>query len=149
MRGSDGRSGALFSYVDLEDRVPGGHPLRLIRTIVNATLDALCRDLEGLYGRIGRPSIPPEKLLRALLLPVFSIRPERQLVERLDFDLLFRWCLGRGKRSSLPRSRRGERPTSVPGESPLAVGTAVAARRGRGYDRQRAGLDTNLHQGGR
>ena len=55
MRGSDGRSGALFSYVDLEDRVPGGHPLRLIRTIVNETLDALSGDFEGLYGRIGRP----------------------------------------------------------------------------------------------
>jgi transposase len=97
MRGSDGRSGALFSYVDLEDRVPGGHPLRLIRTIVNETLDALSGDFEGLYGRIGRPSIPPEKLLRALLLQAFySIRSERQLIERLDFDLLFRWFVGLG-----------------------------------------------------
>jgi Transposase domain (DUF772) len=92
MRGSDGRSGALFSYVDLEDRVPRGHPLRPIRTIVNETLDALSGDFERLYGRIGRLSISPEKLLRALLLQAFySIRSERQLMERLDFDLLFRW----------------------------------------------------------
>ena len=97
MRGSDGRSGALFSYVDVEDRVPRSHPLRLIRTIVNETLDALSGDFERLYGRIGRPSIPPEKLLRALLLQAFySIRSERQLMERLDFDLLFRWFVGLG-----------------------------------------------------
>lgn len=97
MRGSDERSGALFSYVDLEDRVPASHPLRRIRVIVNEALDALSMDFERLYGRLGRPSIPPEKLLRALLLQAFySIRSERQLMERLDFDLLFRWFTGLG-----------------------------------------------------
>lgn len=97
MRGGDQRSGALFSYVDLEDRVPGGHPLRPIRAIVNQALVALSLDFERLYGRIGRPSIAPEKLLRALLLQAFySIRSERQLMERLDFDLLFRWFTGLG-----------------------------------------------------
>jgi transposase len=97
MRGADGRSGALFSYVDLEARVPRGHPLRPIRTIVNQALAALSGDFERLYGRIGRPGVPPEKLLRALLLQaLYSIRSERQLMERLDFDLLFRWLVGLG-----------------------------------------------------
>jgi transposase len=95
MRGSDERSGALFSYVDVEDRVPAGHPLRSIRMIVNQALDALSGDFERLYGRIGRPGVPPEQLLRALLLQaLYTIRSERQLMERLDFDLLFRWFVG-------------------------------------------------------
>ena len=97
MRGGDERSGALFSYVDLEDRVRGDHPLRTIRGIVNAALGALARDFAGLYSPIGRPSIPPEKLLRAMLLQAFySIRSERQLMERLEYDLLFRWFVGIG-----------------------------------------------------
>src|SRR4029453_2173842 len=95
MRGSDERSGALFSYVDVEDRVPAGHPLRSIRMIVNQALDALSGDFERLYGRIGRPGVPPEQLLRALLLQAFyTIRSERQLMERLEFDPLFLWVLG-------------------------------------------------------
>jgi transposase len=97
MRGSDERSGALFSYVDLEARVPNGHPLRPIRKIVNEALLALSADFSALYTSFGRPSIPPEKLLRALLLQAFySIRSERQLMERLEFDLLFRWYVGLG-----------------------------------------------------
>jgi transposase len=79
--------------VDLEDRVPAGHPLRSIRT--NHGLDALSNNFDRLYGRLGRPGVPPEKLLRALLLQAFySIRSERQLMERPDFDLLFRWFVG-------------------------------------------------------
>jgi transposase len=97
MRGADKRPGDLFSYVDLEARVRGDHPLRAIRSIVNEALSALERELTGLYARIGRPSIPPEKLLRAMLLQAFySIRSERQLMERLEFDLLFRWFVGVG-----------------------------------------------------
>jgi transposase len=97
MRGSDERSGALFSYVDLEARVPAGHPLRAIRAIVNEALDELSPTFARLYATVGRPSIPPEQLLRALLLQAFySIRSERQLMERLDFDLLFRWFTGLG-----------------------------------------------------
>jgi len=97
MRGSDGRSGALFSYVDLEDRVPAGHPLRQVRTIVNEALDALSSDFDRLYGWIGRPGVPPEKLLRALLLQAFySVRSERLLMEQLDYNLLFRWFVGLG-----------------------------------------------------
>jgi transposase len=97
MRGSDVRSGALFSYVDLEDRVAADHPLRAIRVIVNATLAELSPVFAKLYAPLGRPSIPPEQLLRALLLQAFyGIRSERQLMERLEFDLLFRWFAGLG-----------------------------------------------------
>lgn len=97
MRGADERSGSLFSYVDLEARVPAGHPLRLIRTIADDALAGMSARFETFYSRIGRPSIPPERLMRALLLQAFySIRSERQLMERLEFDLLFRWFVGLG-----------------------------------------------------
>ena len=97
MRGGDERSGSLFSYVDLEARVGKDHPLRAIRGIVNRALSTLSGEFSALYSRSGRPSIPPEKLLRAMLLQAFySIRSERQLMERLEFDLLFRWFVGIG-----------------------------------------------------
>ena len=97
MRGGDERSGALFSSVDLEAGVGRHHPLRTIRTIVNEALARLAGDFSALYSRVGRPSIPPEKLLRAMLLQAFySIRSERQLMDRLEFDLLFRWFVGIG-----------------------------------------------------
>ena len=97
MRGGDGRSGELFSYVDLEKRVRSEHPLRAIRAIVNAALAALEADFAALYAPVGRPSIAPEKLLRAMLLQaIYSIRSERQLMERLEYDLLFRWFVGIG-----------------------------------------------------
>ena len=97
MRGGDERSGSLFSYVDLEARVGKDHPLPTIRLIVNEALAVLSGEFSALYGRMGRPSIPPEKLLRAMLLQAFySIRSERQLMERLEFDLLFRWFVGLG-----------------------------------------------------
>jgi len=97
VRGGDNRTGELFSYLDLEARVRRDHPVRAIRTIVNEALSALKREFSGLYPPIGRPSIPPEKLLRAMLLQAFySIRSERQLMERLEYDLLFRWFVGIG-----------------------------------------------------
>jgi transposase len=97
MRGSDERCGSLFSQVDLEFRIPQAHPLRAIRVIVNAALADLHADFEAMYSPLGRPSIPPEKFLRASLLQAFyTIRSERQLMERLDFDLLFRWFVGLG-----------------------------------------------------
>ena len=97
MRGSDAVSGKLFSYVSLEKRVPAAHPLRVIREIVNATLVTMSAEFDALYSPFGRESIPPERLLRALLLQAFyTIRSERQLVERIDFDLLFRWFVGLG-----------------------------------------------------
>ena len=97
MRGGDEGSGELFSYVDLEKRVRSDHPLRAIRGLVNEALAALEQEFAALYAPIGRPSIPPEKLLRAVLLQAFySIRSERQLMERLEYDLLFRWFVGIG-----------------------------------------------------
>ena len=95
MRGGDNLTGELFSYVDLEARVRRDHPLRAIRVIVNEALVAL--EFAALYSPLGRPSIPPEKLLRAILLQAFySIRSERLLMERLEYDLLFRWFVGIG-----------------------------------------------------
>jgi transposase len=97
MRGSDESSGSLFSYVDLEARVRRDHPLRTIREIANAALSDLSKAFTALYTDFGRPSIAPEKLLRAMLLQAFyGIRSERQLMERLEFDLLFRWFVGLG-----------------------------------------------------
>lgn len=97
MRGNDAVRGSLFSYVDLDKRIRADHPLRLIRGIVNATLAALSDEFDTLYSPAGREAIPPERLLRALLLQAFySIRSERHLVERIEFDLLFRWFVGLG-----------------------------------------------------
>jgi transposase len=87
----------MFSYVSLEHRVPENHPLRPLRTMVEQALVELSPAFEVLYSRVGRPSIPPEKLLRALLLQVlYTIRSERMLVEQLDYNLLFRWFVGLG-----------------------------------------------------
>jgi transposase len=97
MRGSDAATGSLFSYVDLEARVPKQHPLRPIRRLADAALGELWADFERLYAPLGRPSIPPERLIRALLLQAFySIRSERQLMEQLGYNLLFRWFVGLG-----------------------------------------------------
>jgi len=97
MRGDDEICGRLFSYIDLEDRIRADHPLRVIREIANAALAALSGDFSALYSGMGRPSVPPEKLLRAMLLQAFySVRSERQLMERIEFDLLFRWFVGIG-----------------------------------------------------
>ena len=97
MRGSEICSDSLFSYVDLEARVPAGHPLRAIRAIVDEALAALSADFDAIYSPVGRPSIPSEQLLRALLLQAFyTVRSERQLMEQLDYNLLFRWFTGLG-----------------------------------------------------
>src|SRR5271154_6286984 len=95
MRGADEGSEGLFAYVSCSARVPKDHPLRTIRRLVDGALEALSGDFAKLYARLGRPSIPPEKLLRALLLQAFySVRSERQLMEQLDYNLLFRWFVG-------------------------------------------------------
>lgn len=97
MRGSDQTSGSLFSYVDLEERIPAKHPLRTIREIVNEVLASLDGEFAKLYESTGRDSVAPERLLRSSLLQAFySIRSERQLMEQLDYNLLFRWFVGPG-----------------------------------------------------
>jgi transposase len=97
MRGEDVRTEGLFSYVSCAGRVPRDHPLRRILPLVDGALTDLSAEFASLYAPIGRPSIPPEKLLRALLLQAFySVRSERQLMEQLDYNLLFRWFVGLG-----------------------------------------------------
>ena len=97
MRGADETSGSLFSYVDLEDRIPARHPLRKIRQVVNDALASLDDEFDRLYVDFGRPSIPPERLIRASLIQIlFSVRSERQLMEQIDYNLMFRWFVGLG-----------------------------------------------------
>jgi transposase len=95
MRGPDERQAILFSYRSIEDRIPADHPLRALRRVVDSLLVALSPRFQRLYAATGRPSIPPEQLLRALLLQaVYTIRSERQLMEQLDYNLLYRWFVG-------------------------------------------------------
>lgn len=95
MRGDDQDQQAMFSYLSPEQRVPQDHPLRAIRTLVDDVLRDLSPTFDVLYAKVGRPSIPPEQLLRALLLQVlYTVRSERQLMEQLDYNMLFRWFVG-------------------------------------------------------
>jgi transposase len=95
MRGEERQQTKLFSYVSPEQRIPPKHPIRTVRQLVDRALQALSPELDALYATGGRPSIPPEQLLRALLLQVlFTVRSERQLMERIDYDLMFRWFVG-------------------------------------------------------
>ena len=97
MRGADEQPGSMFSYVSLEERVPQDHPLRAIRRITDRALERLSPRFGAIYVNFGRPSIPPEQLLRALLLQsLYTIRSERQLMEQLEYNLLFRWFVGLG-----------------------------------------------------
>lgn len=97
MRGTDETRGPLFSYVDLEDRIPAHHPLRKIRQVVNDALASLDADFSAVYVDFGRPSIAPERLIRASLIQIlFSIRSERQLMEQMRYSLLLRWFGGLG-----------------------------------------------------
>ena len=99
----------MFSYVSPEQRIPKDHPLRAIRALVDEVLVDMSREFDRLYATIGRPSIPPERLLRAQLLQIFySIRSERLLMEQLDYNLLFRWFVGLTMDDRVwdPRSRR-------------------------------------------
>jgi len=95
MRGDDVQQGGMFSYVSLESRVPADHPLRGIKALLDEALKGMSRDFERVYAREGRPSIPPERLVRASTLQIlYSIRSEQLLCEQLDYNLLFRWFVG-------------------------------------------------------
>src|SRR5690606_38549851 len=95
MRGERREEDQLFSYVALEDRVPSDHPLRAIRAFVDPILRDLSPRFDTMYAKTGRPSIPPEQLLRALLIQaLYSVRSERMLCEQLEYNLLFRWFVG-------------------------------------------------------
>jgi transposase len=97
MRGTDKIGGSLFSYVDIEDRIPARHPLRQVKRIVDEALVSLDAEFDRLYAAEGRPSIPPERLMRASLIQIlFSVRSERQLMEQMQYNLLFRWFVGLG-----------------------------------------------------
>ena len=95
MRGKDRQNGHLFCYVRPERLIPADHPLRGIRILVNQALERMEPSFASIYAKDGRPSIPPERLLRALLLQaLFSVRSERQLMEQLTYNLLYRWFVG-------------------------------------------------------
>lgn len=95
MRGSDITQHSLFSYRTLEDRIPQDHPLRTLRKVVDGLLSGMDAELDVLYSKTGRESVPPERLLRASLLQtLYSIRSERQLVQHIDYNLLYRWFVG-------------------------------------------------------
>jgi len=97
MRGDDQQQGQVFSYVSMEERVPRDHPLRAVRRSVDQILREMTREFDRAYAKVGRPSIAPERLLRALLLQVFySLRSERMLIEQLNYNFLFRWFVGLG-----------------------------------------------------
>src|SRR5580765_4601023 len=95
MRGSEEIQDSMFSYISAEQRVPKDHPLRPVRKILDESLKRLSEEFEGMYSSRGRPSIAPEKLLRALVLQaLYTVRSERMLMEQLDYNLLFRWFVG-------------------------------------------------------
>ena len=135
MRGDDRAPDAMFSYVSPEQRVPSDHPLRAIRALVDEVLRDMSRAFDGLYATIGRPSVPPERLLRAQLLQIFySIRSERLLMEQLDDNILFRWFVGMDMDEPVwtPTVFTKNRPALESGDRPDLL--PAGGRAGRGSD---------------
>jgi transposase len=130
MRGADIQTGSLFSYVSLEDRIPQDHPLRDYRRFLDAVLRELSSLFDEIYADEGRPSIPPEQLLRALVIQLlYSIRSERQLMEQMDYNLLFRWFVGLGTddRVWVPTTFSKNRDRLLEGDVAKAFLAAVVA----------------------
>src|SRR6266487_579872 len=114
MRGPEQPQTAFFSYLSVDDRIPQDHPLRAMRQLVDPILSELSPRFAALYSELGRPSIPPEYLLRALLLQIlYTIRSERQLMEQLNYNLLFRWFGARQGRAIYIDRCDGEEPTET------------------------------------
>ena len=108
MRGDDQQlQSGMFSYVALEERIPADHSLRGVRKLMDVVLAEMSKEFDGLYSEVGRPSIPPERLLRALLLQIlYTVRSERLLMEQLNYNLFFRWFVGMGDGRSGVEPRR-------------------------------------------
>ena len=131
MRGPDDQTGHMFSYLSPEQRVPADHPLRAIRALTDTALRSMSRRFATLYAKTGRPSIPPEQLLRALLLQVlYSVRSERLLMEDLNYNLLFRWFVGLNMDDAVwhPTTFTKNRDRLLAGDVAAAFFEAVAAQ---------------------
>ena len=131
MRGDDAQTGHMFSYLSPDQRVPADHPLRAIRALTDEALRSMSRGFARLYATTGRPSIPPEQLLRALLLQVlYSVRSERLLMEELNYNLLFRWFVGLNMDDPVwhPTTFTKNRDRLLAGEMAAAFFDAVAAQ---------------------
>src|SRR3979490_2300774 len=130
MRGSDEQTSGMFSYLSPEQRVRQDHPLRTIRRMTDEVLAALSPRFTKMYSEIGRPSIPPEQLLRALLLQaLYTVRSERLLMEEIDYSVLFRWFVGLGMDDPIwsPTPFRKNRDRLLPGDIAAAFFDAVLA----------------------
>ncbi len=143
MRGQDGRTGSMFSYVDVEERVPINHPLCKIREFVNAALAALNAEFAKFYSTDGLPSIAPERLSRAALIQIlFSIRSERQLMEQMQYNLLFRWFVARHGAGGRSAARETCAHHQCRGRN---GGCAAVARRGPGDHGQSGRTRASAH----
>src|SRR5271169_590113 len=117
MRGEERRQRAMLVVIDPEQRIPKGHPLRRIKELADATLVQLSPTFDAIYSALGRPSIPPERLLKAsLLMALYTLRSERLLCEQLDYNFLFRWFLDMEvDEAGCLCARRGSSPSGCPG----------------------------------
>jgi len=154
MRGEDKQNHTLFSYVRPDSRIPRNHPLRLIRRVTDTALTSMSKQFDAAYSSEGRPSIPPERLLRALLIQaLYSVRSERLLMEQMDYNLLFRWFVGLSVDEPVwdPSSFSKNRDRLLAGDFAAAFLTAsvLGALFGRWHADPGLGIDQELPTQGR